>query len=418
LTEADWKVYLETIAEAARRRDNETGYSIWEAGTLQHQQVVRAAHGNPLFLFYHRQLLRWMERKLQTINPRFAFFYWDSAREFNLWTQSKIWTRLGTARSNLPMRDGPLHDVYFNFTGDYLMRNWTFPNAQGNPPSVEFYNQLYQDTLRKPNGLEAYTTEVEWAHGTLHNLVGGRNGHMTRMSLSPLDPIFYAHHAHIDYLFHRTQLGWASNKYPRSYSVAAKFSNGTLLTEAHTIPGHSNVTVGELIDLDSLCIRYAPFGEVSTDLTTNSTSTVTGTMTSISASALPSGANSSNSTESTSATATSSSISTPTVSPSPSASPKPYLPPGYNPQANFTLTLPPEWANMSFGDRASGIKDRVTKVANEVNDKLKKGEAIAGPPKAKKTSANDALDSAARVASYDLALVVLVATSSFYAFIF
>ena len=70
---------------------------------------------------------------------------------------------------------------------------------------------------------------------------------------------------------------------------------------------------------------------------------------------------------------------------------------------------------MSFGDRASRIEDNVAKVANKVNDKLKKGQAIPGPPKA---SANYPLDSAARVASYDLALVVLIATSSFYAFIF
>jgi hypothetical protein len=107
-------------------------------------------------------------------------------------------------------------------------------------------------------------------------------------------------------------------------------------------------------------------------------------------------------------TVTSSSSSTP------SASPKPYLPPGYNPNANFTLNLPPEWANMSFGDRANVIKDRVNQVAKEVNEKVKKGETIAGPPKAKKNPASDTLDSAAWVASYDLTLAALVAASSFF----
>ena len=76
LTEEEWQTYLSTIVEATRRIDPESGLTIWEAGVRRHSQFSAQNHGSAAFLYFHRYLLTWMERKLQTINPNFSFFYW------------------------------------------------------------------------------------------------------------------------------------------------------------------------------------------------------------------------------------------------------------------------------------------------------------------------------------------------------
>jgi hypothetical protein len=244
------------------------------------------------------------------------------------------------------------------------MRNWSYPTASENPPSVEFYSQLYQNSIKDGKAFETYSTEMEYAHGVLHNLVGGKRGHMNRVSLSPLDPIFYAHHSHIDYLFHRAQLGWVENSVPGSYALSAKMSDGTIIDANFRIPGHPNVTVGDVLDLDTLCIRYAPFGEVVQPQTPAITSTSAASRTAT-------------------VTTTRSSLASSTSTPSASPTGKPYLPPGYDPSANFTLDLPQDWANMSFGVRANEVKDRASQIADEVKNKVNSGETIDEPPRPK-----------------------------------
>ncbi len=71
--------------------------------------------------------------------------------------------------------------------------------------SRETYNEKYQRSLLE-GGFERWSEEVEILHGTLHTLVGENNGQMSSM-YSPLDPIFYLHHGHIDYLCMNAQAG-------------------------------------------------------------------------------------------------------------------------------------------------------------------------------------------------------------------
>ncbi|KAL3420867.1 hypothetical protein PVAG01_07312 [Phlyctema vagabunda] len=54
------------------------------------------------------------------------------------------------------------------------------------------------------NGFATYTlgpNSVEAYHGNVHNVVGGNYGHMTSLSYSAFDPIFWLHHANVDRLF-------------------------------------------------------------------------------------------------------------------------------------------------------------------------------------------------------------------------
>ena len=53
---------------------------------------------------------------------------------------------------------------------------------------------------------------MEGPHGSVHVTVGGTNGHMTSITLSAFDPIFYLHHANVDRIFALWQA-----LYPNSY---------------------------------------------------------------------------------------------------------------------------------------------------------------------------------------------------------
>ena len=198
LTDAEWKIYIDTIVESTRRRDPTSGLSIWETGVKQHSDFLGQNHGTNSFFYFHRYFLVWMEQKLQTINPNFAFFYWDSSREFNTWTRSKIWSKLGTARKGQRIPDGPFANIFFNVSKSYLVRDWDYPSARGNPPSVEYLSELYQSTLRAPNGLVAFNDPAELTHGIFHVLLGGDSGSMSYLSTSSIDPrkFFYVFTTH------------------------------------------------------------------------------------------------------------------------------------------------------------------------------------------------------------------------------
>jgi hypothetical protein len=54
---------------------------------------------------------------------------------------------------------------------------------------------------------------MEILHGKLHIRVGENNSQMSS-KFAPLDPIFYLHHAHFDFLWTTAQAGWNANRMP------------------------------------------------------------------------------------------------------------------------------------------------------------------------------------------------------------
>ena len=82
LTDQEWEIYTTTIRAAAQMPGTTGGRTVWEEFAQFHISMAQEIHGNCQFLPWHRMFLSYAERRLQQINPNFAFFYWDSAREW------------------------------------------------------------------------------------------------------------------------------------------------------------------------------------------------------------------------------------------------------------------------------------------------------------------------------------------------
>ncbi|OAJ39582.1 hypothetical protein BDV3_005376 [Batrachochytrium dendrobatidis] len=256
MNERDWTIYTETIRKATMMPDpNGSGYSIWEAGAQLHNRVASMIHGNCQFLFWHRMFMSWTERRLQAINPEFSFFYWDSASEWSAPTNSIIWKYLG--RSGRPVRDGFLSDVSFRSTNGPLIRNFQFPNLGGILPSTDTYSQMYTDSIAN-GGFAFYAPRLELYHGQVHVLIGGgpmEDGQMQSM-LSPLDPFFFAHHGHIDWMWFNAQAGWANYRPDSAYQIGGLDHMNMTCSLNSPLSGFQGV-LADVLDLRSLCVQYS-----------------------------------------------------------------------------------------------------------------------------------------------------------------
>ncbi len=131
-------------------------------------------HRLPYFLAWHRGFLRRFEIQLRRISGRadLVLPYWDYYRD-------------------------PRLPVEFNDDASPLWR----PNRVGDNVAAALTLDPFDDRLiRFPRGrTDAFEPVLETApHNPVHNLIGGA---MANVSISPLDPVFWVHHANIDRLW-------------------------------------------------------------------------------------------------------------------------------------------------------------------------------------------------------------------------
>ncbi|KAJ3300924.1 hypothetical protein HDV03_001667 [Kappamyces sp. JEL0829] len=144
----DIKIYKETIRAAITTPDPALeGMSIWKAAASLHYVNAGHIHGGAEFFFWHRMFLATIEQKLQAINPKFYFPYWDSDLEYkhSQWTKS-----LALQISNLD---------------DTIIKNNRNPSSS-DMPSGEMWSNLFQRSM-KGNGFVDYSEDAEALHGNL-----------------------------------------------------------------------------------------------------------------------------------------------------------------------------------------------------------------------------------------------------------
>ncbi|KAH8808502.1 hypothetical protein F5884DRAFT_373546 [Xylogone sp. PMI_703] len=122
------------------------------------------------------------------------------------------------------------------------------PDKAGGPSNFATANsQLTRDNLKqrtydalvKSTTFNTFATvtygsnAIEGVHGSVHVDIGGTYGHMSQLSYSAFDPIFWLHHANVDRLF----AIWEA-LYPDQFLESAKDIYGTF-----TIPTNSNDTI-------------------------------------------------------------------------------------------------------------------------------------------------------------------------------
>jgi tyrosinase len=96
-------------------------------------------------------------------------------------------------------------------------------------------------------------------HGSVHNVVGGKDGLMTFLRTSPGDPIFWLHHANVDRLWEV----WLGQHDPQNPSARTNPTNTRWtgfqfqFKDEHDQPVTRIKTPGEVVDLARLGFRYA-----------------------------------------------------------------------------------------------------------------------------------------------------------------
>ncbi|KAH9507498.1 hypothetical protein Btru_051300 [Bulinus truncatus] len=159
------------------------------------------AHGGAGFLGWHRIYLLIYETALRQVDPSVCLPYWDSTldRQLKDPLQSSLWSPdfLGTPRG--PVVNGPFANWRLP-SGGQLIRNVA---VDGDLLSTGVVNDIlsrnsYDEILTSDPANVIYNIEEQ--HGTVHVFVGGA---MTRLDTTAFDPVFFMHHAFIDYIFER-----------------------------------------------------------------------------------------------------------------------------------------------------------------------------------------------------------------------
>lgn len=150
-------------------------------------------HRVSLFLPWHRQFLAEFERELQAYNPKLTIPYWD-------WTGELDPSGVNSRSSVGPLwSSSQAAELGWNgsLIGKYDNTNILGRRLSGVLPSVFNKNSLLSSSSFFSYG--NFRNELERnLHDPPHTWVGGQMGMTTT---SPRDPVFFIHHAMVDYLW-------------------------------------------------------------------------------------------------------------------------------------------------------------------------------------------------------------------------
>ena len=260
----DVQVFRSTIRQAINTPDpDKPSASIWQNAAEIHYTLADEIHNGATFFYWHRMFLSSIESKLQALNPKFYFPYWQASAEYQngKWQESiaVALTDLSDTR-NPPKRDLQSRDLI----------------------SPEQWSDLVQRSIENKQGFNFFAPapQGEFIHGVLHTAFAGKTGDMITMK-SPRDPVFFLHHAHLDLVWSSAQgmnssdlyfnilVEWARRNLPQ---VGALMPDGkTKSTLNSRLPGF-NYKFADVLDVSNLCVRYAPRGEVATNSSVSASS--------------------------------------------------------------------------------------------------------------------------------------------------
>ena len=256
VTRAEWEMIVDTIKKAQQQPDDDIkNLSIWEAGAQVHLDLSADSagkeriHGNCMFLFWHRIFLTEMEKSLQKINSKFFFPYWDTAKQWEDVEAASVWKYLG-GKGN-PLSNGIFGNAPFKVKGfEKPLSRTTHAWNERLYPS-QFYDKLLNSSLTQKSGFAGWASDLEVSHGTFHVEVGGDQGQMSQMG-SPLDPLFYLHHANIDYIWLQAQIQF---KIHGLEQIGGEKGDGSKCMLSDKVPNY-DVTLEQALELQNMCVDY------------------------------------------------------------------------------------------------------------------------------------------------------------------
>jgi len=213
---------------------------VFDALVLKHQTLFSSGiHGNDMFFPWHRAYIWELEDLLRQVDCRVTQPYWkwslEAANPFGS-TFFNNFDGFGGAGSspNYCVPAGPFSSPWLTTQGVCLRRQWT-----GSPTlaTVANINQVLNVNCATSSDFTCMRMQIESFHNQVHVVVGGGAGQMSTAS-STNDPVFFQHHAHIDYIWAQWQA--------KSPAHAAAYGGST----ATVLPGYTT-TVANWLDLNN-----------------------------------------------------------------------------------------------------------------------------------------------------------------------
>ncbi|NPT47998.1 hypothetical protein GNZ12_43280 [Paraburkholderia sp. 1N] len=217
---------------------------------LLHYDNIRKVHGTPMFLPWHRALLRRFETLLQNEigDSSFGLPYWDWTNDVSSPGQiGKLWGQEMMGGTGNPIHTGPFVPSQWitispdGAFGDALVRNL---GGSGQPVTNK------EDVLRlySSDQYDTFRSNLEFGpHGRMHVWVGGQ---MASVPNSVNEPVFWLHHANVDRIWAQWQ-----ELYPNVPIRAPGMDPNTVMPP--TQPGVPGATVSSVIN--------APFSDYAYD---------------------------------------------------------------------------------------------------------------------------------------------------------
>jgi hypothetical protein len=201
LEDSEWQAFVEALATIASDTADAPSWGdivqvhLDAMGTVgmdwgvHHMGMGMVGEGRN-FLAWHRRYLLRMEDRLRDLDPTITIPYWNWAND-----------------QSLP---APLTDPT-------LLASWgveRFPTSDQLPTADDVRN-----ILNSTSSFLSFQTDLEAGpHNTVHRFVGGAQGGQVgtmATSASPKDPLFWLHHAMVDYIWAvRQQSGTRASSFP------------------------------------------------------------------------------------------------------------------------------------------------------------------------------------------------------------
>ncbi|XP_052232072.1 putative tyrosinase-like protein tyr-1 [Dreissena polymorpha] len=165
--------------------------------SLHHLNTAMSAHGGPNFLGWHRTYLVLCENAMREKVANVTIPYWDNTLEEALPVprQSILFSPLFMGTANGQVTEGPF--AFWSTPFGPLGRDVGSDRRLMNPNDISaIMSQSIIADITNPNAPEA--TNMEELHNDVHVYVGHI---MSRIESASYDPLFYCHHAFIDYLW-------------------------------------------------------------------------------------------------------------------------------------------------------------------------------------------------------------------------
>ncbi|KAH3859077.1 hypothetical protein DPMN_101724 [Dreissena polymorpha] len=184
-------------------------------GRLHATEVYQKHHG-AAFLPWHRVYISALEEKLREVDPEVSLPYWDYSMDYYmpLPSESVVWSNCFFGNGKGTVLDGPFRSMYggYNTPMSRDIAASECPSRLINKEDIEelmkfcnFANITTGKNLYQDNSSQ----NLEKLHDSVHDWVGGDMGHL---GTAAYDPVFFMHHAFIDYIWEQFRRRQSSNE--------------------------------------------------------------------------------------------------------------------------------------------------------------------------------------------------------------